>query len=188
MKKTKRLLDIIIAGLTIIISLPIMILVAIAIKLDSPGPILYGTKCRFLIYRIGLNGKPFRYYKFRSMVHDEKRFESSEVTKVGRVLRRYHLDELPELFIVLSGHMSLVGPRPLTRTKAREYPASYRNFLVVRPGVTGASQISGARLFSPEETTRTNLNYIKDWTITKDLIILLLTPLAIIKQLQKFPH
>ena len=191
MKKRKRFLDIILASLFLLLALPIMAIVALAIKIDSPGPIFYyyrGSRRRLPVYRIGKNGKPFRYFKFRTMVHDPANPQREEITQVGHFIRCWHLDELPELIIVLSGKMSLVGPRPFTKKMAQKHPPTYHETLVVTPGITGLAQISGARLFSPEQTVETNLQYIKNWRLGNDLVILLKTPVAILEQCNKFPH
>jgi len=191
MKKRKRFLDITVASISLLLALPVMIIVALAIKIDSPGPILYyyrGSQRRLPVYRIGKNGKPFRYFKFRTMFHDPANPQREELTRVGYFIRCWHLDELPELIIVLSGKMSLVGPRPFTKKMAQKHPPIYQKTLVVAPGITGLAQISGARLFSPEQTVETNLQYIKTWRLRNDLVILLKTPAAIVEQYNKFPH
>jgi lipopolysaccharide/colanic/teichoic acid biosynthesis glycosyltransferase len=183
MKRIKRLLDIFIASTLLILSLPIMIIVAIAIKLDSPGPILYyyrDYKRRLPVYRIGKNGKPFRYFKFRTMYHYPDSMKKEIVTPVGYFLRRWHLDELPEFIIVLNGKMSLVGPRPMSKKDFRKYPNALYEVLKVTPGITGIAQTTGYRKFSPEEKIAVNLRYINDWSLAKDLMIILKTPLAIV--------
>lgn len=183
MKIVKRLLDIFIASILLILSLPIMIIVAIAIKLDSPGSILYyyrDYKRHLPVYRIGKNGKPFRYFKFRTMYYYPDNMEKEIVTPVGYFLRRWHLDELPEFIIVLSGKMSLVGPRPMSKKDFRKYPTSHDEVLKVTPGITGLAQITGYRKFSPEEKNIVNLHYVRNWRLIDDFVILLKTPLAIV--------
>lgn len=156
--------------------LPLMIIVGLIIKIDSPGPIIYcRKKSGFINYRIGKNGKPFYYFKFRSMyVGLEK------VTRFGVFIRRWHLDELPELFLVLRGSMSLVGPRPWQRVE-RNYK-DYYNSLRVRPGMTGSAQINRNEENTIENAIEINHWYARNLCFLTDLRIILKTPLAIIRQ------
>lgn len=133
----KRLLDLLAAVVGLVLLLPILAAAAVAIRLTSPGPIIFAQ------VRLGLHGRPFRMYKFRSMVADADRRGSSvtvggdpRVTAVGRFLRRTKLDELPQLWNVLRGDMSLVGPRPEVPEFADLFPERYRRILHVRPGIT----------------------------------------------------
>ena len=134
----KRLLDILLGGLALIISLPVMGLVALAVVLDSTGPIVYGAK------RVGRNGTAFTMWKFRSMARGADRVGPAvtgaydfRVTRVGAFLRRTKLDELPQLLNVLAGQMSLVGPRPEAPSYVRLWTDEERAVLTVRPGITG---------------------------------------------------
>lgn len=191
MKKRKRVLDVIIASVLLLITLPIMILVAITIKLDSRGPIFYyyrGQTKKMPVYRLGKNGKPFRYFKFRTMVHDPANPGHKKITRPGRFLRCWHLDELPEFLIVLSGNMSLVGPRPLSKEAAKLFPLEYCRNLSVHPGITGQAQIAGGRSNPPEKIIATTEEYIQTWRLKKDLMILLKTPLMIVVQCNLFEH
>lgn len=138
----KRLFDVLVSTVGLIVLSPIMLLLAIAVKLSSPGPVLYMGE------RVGLHGKPFRMAKFRSMrVNADKQGSSittkgdSRVTSIGRILRRTKLDEIPQLFNVLIGHMSLVGPRPETPPWVALYTEQQKRVLSVRPGITDPAQI-----------------------------------------------
>jgi lipopolysaccharide/colanic/teichoic acid biosynthesis glycosyltransferase len=191
MKKQKRILDIVIAGILLLITLPIMIIIAIAIKLDSAGPIFYyyhGQIKKMPVYRLGKDGKPFRYFKFRTMIHDPANPSHKEVTCVGHFLRCWHLDELPEFIIVLSGNMSLVGPRPLSKEAAGLFPTEYYRNLPVCPGITGQAQITGGRLDPPEKMIAATSQYTENWCLKKDFTLLIQTPIAIVAQCKMFEH
>ena len=177
--------------LTVIILLliwPILLLVALAIKLDSPGPIFFRQP------REGFNNRPFRVYKFRTMYHNQSEFDAIQqasrtdprVTRVGRVLRRTSLDELPQLFNVTNGDMSLVGPRPhaaSTRAGGRLFSdvvASYAARHKVKPGITGWAQVCGWRGETDTEEKlvkrlECDLHYIENWSLTFDFYILFRT-------------
>lgn len=191
MKIRKRIFDIIIAGLGLLITLPIMAFISIAIIIDSKGPILYywrNKKNRFPVYRIGKNGQPFRYFKFRTMIIDKSQPNGLRITRVGRFLRCWHLDELPELLIVLRGDMSIVGPRPHTKDASRKQPPGFYKSFVVQPGITGPAQIFGGRNLKPDEEAEVNLNYMRNWCLLNDIYILAQTPLAIVLQRDEFQH
>ena len=174
----KRLADFLISLILIVILLPLMIIIGITITFDSPGPIFYHRKKNsFPAYRIGKKTKLFYYFKFRSMFVD-----TEIVTEVGTFIRRWHLDELPELFLVLIGSMSLVGPRPLTRDVITRNPRSYYESLKTKPGMTGPSQINRYRGKTIEELIDLNNWYTKNQGFLTDLIIIFKTPFAILKQ------
>lgn len=200
----KRLIDIVSAVVLLIIFLPIIILVAIAIALDTPGPVLADTPSR-----IGKNGRPFKMYKFRSMVknaHEQLR-ENPEfarlfaeykkgsyklkndprVTRVGRFIRKHSLDEIPQLVNVLKGDMSIVGPRAYypdeLRDQQRKYPetrGSVKVVLSVRPGVTGQWQVSGRSAINFDKRIQMDAEYVHRRSIFYDLVIILRTPWAMI--------
>ncbi len=172
---------------------PVLLLVALAVKLDSPGPIFFRQP------REGFNNKPFRVYKFRTMYHDHGQVERIDqasrgdprVTRIGRLLRRTSLDELPQLFNVLQGDMSLVGPRPhapSTRAAGRLFPevvASYAARHKVKPGITGWAQVCGWRGETDTEAKLVkrfehDLYYIENWSLWFDLYILARTVGALI--------
>ncbi len=180
----KRALDVVGATLSLIVCSPVMLALAALIRLDSPGPILFTQE------RAGQYGKPFRIYKFRTMVANAEALldqvvnvnELSEphfklrndprVTRVGKWLRRASLDELPQFFNVLWGNMSLVGPRPEMMRLASQYSPLQRQRLLVKPGITGAMQISGRGDLSFDEWMKLELDYIENYSIWRDLVIL----------------
>ncbi len=183
----KRAMDLTIASLALIIFLPLMLIIAIAIKLDSPGPILFRQ------VRVGKGGKEFVMYKFRSMKggaeeEQERLKELSEVdgpifkikndprcTRVGRIIRRLSLDELPQLYNVLRGEMSIVGPRPPLPSEVAQYKEWHKKRLAVSPGMTGLWQVSGRSLLSFDEMVLLDLYYIENWSPFLDFKILLRT-------------
>lgn len=189
----KRLEDLVLASLALVLTLPAMLLIALAIRLDSPGPVLFRQK------RYGYNNKLIEVFKFRSMYCDKADADAARqttrnderITRVGRFIRRASLDELPQLFNVLLGSMSMVGPRPhATATKAagilfedavKEYTARHR----VKPGITGWAQINGYRgetdtLEKIEKRVEFDLQYIENWSIWFDLYILFRTLPAVL--------
>jgi exopolysaccharide biosynthesis polyprenyl glycosylphosphotransferase len=179
----KRAFDVCFASAVLIAASPVMLAAALAVKLTSRGPVFY------LAERIGLDGKPFRMIKFRSMVvgadqrladvaHlDEgggvlfKIRRDPRVTPVGRLLRRYSLDELPQFINVLAKDMSVVGPRPPLRSEVDAYDDNVRRRLLVRPGITGLWQISGRSDLSWEDSVRLDLSYVENWSMIGDLVI-----------------
>ena len=179
---SKRLLDIAAASVGLILALPFMMLVAAAVKLDSPGPVFFSQE------RMGRGRRPFRVYKFRSMRTDAEKDgprwaqqEDPRVTRVGRFIRTTRLDELPQLWNVLIGDMSLVGPRPereLFVKQLLEVSPYYSQRLVVRPGLTGWAQIKAPYASSFEESIeklKYDLYYIKNMSLFLDISILLST-------------
>jgi exopolysaccharide biosynthesis polyprenyl glycosylphosphotransferase len=187
----KRAFDVCFSTFVLVATAPILLAAAIAIKLNSPGPVFYCAE------RIGLDGKSFRMIKFRSMIVDAdarladvahldqgggvlfKIRQDPRVTTVGRILRRYSIDELPQFINVLLRHMSVVGPRPPLRTEAESYDAQVRRRLLVRPGITGLWQISGRSDLSWEDSVRLDLSYVENWSMAGDLVIALGTVKAI---------
>ena len=182
-KKAKRLMDIAVSLLILIVSIPVIIITAIAIKLESKGPIIFKQE------RIGLNGKPFNVYKFRSMVNDAEKKSGPvwsskndpRITKVGKIIRKIRVDEIPQMYNVLKGEMSLVGPRPerkyFIEQLSKEIPL-YKRRLKVRPGVTGWAQVKH-KYDETIEDVKTKLNYdlfyIENISIRMDLKILFRT-------------
>lgn len=185
----KRTFDICVAGMLLVILLPLYLLIALCIKLDSPGAIFYRQ------IRLGLHQEPFKVWKFRTMVEDadqlqpqlEARNEVKDgilfklkydprITKVGQFLRQSSLDELPQLINVLRGEMSLVGPRPLALRDAAKLSAYHAPRYEVLPGITGLWQVSGRSDVSDfEEVMRLDVTYIQNWTLGLDLAILFRT-------------
>ena len=177
----KRLMDIIGSLAAIILSSPVMLVCAIIIKVSSPGPLIFRQE------RVGLHNRPFTMYKFRSMVVQEANKESKawtvrddpRVTPVGRFMRKTSIDELPQLFNVLKGEMSLVGPRPERPYYVEKFQEEIPRYMVkhqVRPGMTGWAQIHGYRGdTSIRRRIDYDLYYIENWTIGLDFKILVLT-------------
>ena len=171
---------------------PVLIACAIAVKLGSSGPVFYRAE------RIGLGNVPFDMWKFRTMVDgaDQQKAalaqknegsgvlfklrDDPRVTPIGKILRRYSLDELPQLFNVLGGTMSLVGPRPPLRDEVEKYSGMVTRRMLVRPGMTGLWQVSGRSDLSWEESVRLDLSYVENWSIMQDAMILWRTARAVI--------
>ena len=190
----KRLIDIILAAVGIVVLLPVFLVIAICIKLDDGGDILYFREM------IGLRGRNFTILKFRTMIrnadayleqHPELKLEYEKnmkldddprVTRLGRFLRRTYLDELPQLFNVLTGHMSLVGPRSLPAHELTLYGEYAQKRLTVKPGVTGSWQVSENRYSSYAKRILLDMHYIDNRSFFLDLIILLKTLKVLIVQ------
>jgi len=189
----KRVLDVVVASAGLVLLAPLMLLIAIAIKLDSPGPVLFRQ------VRIGKGGKPFWFIKFRSMVKNAEQIKRDlipknevrggpvfkmrndpRVTRVGRFLRRYSLDELPQLIHVLHGEMSLVGPRPPLPSEVASYGEWEMRRLSVTPGLTCLWQISGRSDIGFREWVELDHIYIDTMSFWTDLKILLFTVPAVI--------
>jgi exopolysaccharide biosynthesis polyprenyl glycosylphosphotransferase len=189
-KRASDLLFGILGGLLI---LPLCVLIALAIKLDSPGPVLYTHT------RIGRNGVPFRCYKFRSMVEGaaDMREDLGELneatgplfklrndprrTRVGRLIRRFSLDELPQIVNVLRGEMSWVGPRPNLPDEVEQYQEWHKKRLTVSPGITGMWQVSGRSDLTFDEMVLLDIYYVENWNLMMDLGILLRSIPAIVQ-------
>lgn len=183
----KRVFDLVGAGVLLVALSPVLALVAIIVRTDSPGPVFFKQE------RVGAGGEHFMMYKFRSMVVDaEARLESlraqsegngvmfklkadPRITRAGSFLRRYSLDELPQLFNVINGTMSLVGPRPPLPSEVELYQSHVHRRLMVRPGLTGLWQVSGRSLLSWDDTVRLDLYYVENWSVAGDIAILLRT-------------
>ncbi len=183
---TKRAMDIALCVLLLLVTWPLYLVIALLIKLDSPGPILFKQR------RAGVGGQPFRMYKFRTMVADADRLKAQlqhlngsgdprlfkikadpRVTRIGRFLRRTSLDELPQVFNVLRGEMSLVGPRPFFPEDLDTYQPHHFERLHVLPGITGLWQVSGrSDIVDFEEVVRLDAEYIRNWSVGRDLVIL----------------
>lgn len=190
----KRVMDIVLSFIGIVVLSPIYIIIGIAIKLDSKGPAIFKQK------RVGKDGKNFVIFKFRTMVisAESKReldidpnnmdnfvFQSksdSRITRVGEFLRKTSLDEIPQLFNVLFGNMSLVGPRPEIPEVVKHYPPSYFQRLLVLPGITGLAQISGRGEIELGKTIEYDLMYIDNFSVFYDIKILFLTFIKVFKR------
>jgi putative colanic acid biosynthesis UDP-glucose lipid carrier transferase len=183
-------MDLVLAGAALTVLLPLLVIVAIAIKLDSQGPVFFRQQ------RCGFNGRSFRIYKFRTMsvLEDgpsivQAQFGDQRFTRLGTWLRRTSIDELPQLINVLNGTMSLVGPRPHAMAHDNEFDKIVRNYAFrrrVRPGLTGWAQVHGCRGPTPtrasiEERVQFDLWYIDNWSLSLDIAILLWTPIELIR-------
>jgi exopolysaccharide biosynthesis polyprenyl glycosylphosphotransferase len=180
----KRAFDLVASGVGLIVLSPLLLVVGILVRLDSPGGAIFAQQ------RVGRDGAEFTMYKFRSMVataevdavalaqqHDGagllfKLKVDPRVTRVGRVIRKYSIDELPQLWNVFLGHMSLVGPRPPLPREVAAYDDRVHRRLFIKPGLTGMWQISGRSDLTWDESVRLDLYYVENWSLTSDLIIL----------------
>lgn len=192
---SKRLTDIAISVVSLTIAAPVMLLVAVLIRLTSEGPIVFSHT------RVGFCGKPFKCYKFRTMVvnaeqvleaylagdpqaaeewtQNQKLRNDPRVNFVGQMLRKSSLDELPQLYNVLRGDMSCVGPRPVVQDEIRRYGPSANYYLQSRPGVTGLWQVTGRSSTDYDTRVRLDTQYVRDWSLWRDLAILCRTPMAL---------
>jgi lipopolysaccharide/colanic/teichoic acid biosynthesis glycosyltransferase len=180
----ERAIDIVVALLGTFIFLVTFPLIAIAIKLDSRGPVIFAQK------RVGLKGKTFTFYKYRTMSHEGHRpyatpkldhihfktfvftTPSSRLTRVGRFLRATSLDEMPNFWNVLMGDMRLVGPRPEIPELVEQYPPEYHRRHDVKPGITGLAQVMGRADLTYDETMTYDLDYVNNHSLARDLAIL----------------
>jgi len=189
----KRVLDTAVSALALIVLLPLFILTAIAIWVENPGPVFYTQ------IRVGLNGKHFRFYKFRSMVMNAdnikkelvasnessagvifKMKQDPRITKVGKIIRKFSIDELPQLINVLKGDMSLVGPRPPLPSEVAEYTLEERKRLHIIPGITCLWQVSGRSDIPFTDQVRLDMQYIQSASFLNDIILLLKTIPAVL--------
>ncbi|MFE0320234.1 exopolysaccharide biosynthesis polyprenyl glycosylphosphotransferase, partial [Streptomyces albogriseolus] len=192
-RAVKGVVDRLGATVLLVLFAPLMLLVALLVATDSRGGVFYRQR------RVGKDGLEFTILKFRTMVPDADRARAAltglnegagplfkmrrdpRVTRIGAVLRRYSLDELPQLFNVLTGSMSLVGPRPPLPEECASYGPDIRRRLKVKPGLTGLWQISGRSDLSWEEAVRLDLRYVEDWSLALDTVILWKTLRAVIQ-------
>lgn len=193
-KVMKRLFDAVISCIGLLILLPITVVVGVAIALDSRGPVFVELE------RVGARGRRFKLYKYRSMVvgaHEMKRglMEQNEradgplfkmkndprITRVGRFLRRWSIDELPQFYNVFRGELSLVGPRPHEPLEVSQYEIQQKKLLTIRPGITGMAQVSGRTDLSFAEESRIDMFYVEQWSLLLDIIILLKTPFVLFR-------
>lgn len=190
----KRIFDVVGAGTALILAAPLMLVIAALIKLHDGGPVLYRQP------RVGVRGRRFGCWKFRSMAVDAEQIEAElrahyghegalfklehdpRITPIGRLIRRYSLDELPQLFNVLDGTMSLVGPRPQQQWEVDTYTARARRRLHVRPGMTGLWQVSGRSRLSWEDAIRLDLYYRDNWSMSADMLIIAKTVRAVLRR------
>jgi len=189
----KRSFDVVFAVLALVLLSPVYLVISVLILITSGGPVFYSQK------RVGLNGKVFNFHKFRSMVKNADQLISSaanvhakdhvifkdkkdpRVTPIGRILRKYSLDELPQFFNVLINDMSVVGPRPALVREVKKYDSMYERRLNAKPGVTGPWQISGRSDLDLQTSVALDLNYMVNWSFTRDLWIIIATIGAVFK-------
>jgi putative colanic acid biosynthesis UDP-glucose lipid carrier transferase len=185
----KRVLDIVLASIALVFTSPVLLAVALAIKQSSPGPVLFKQR------RYGLNGEEILVYKFRSMtvcedgpVVAQATEKDSRITRLGALLRRTSLDELPQIFNVIEGKMSFVGPRPHAVAHNEEYRKLINGYMIrhkVRPGITGWAQVNGLRgetstVDKMHRRVQYDLDYLKNWSLWLDLKILARTALTVV--------
>lgn len=193
----KSLFEFIVSFFAVIFLLPLLLLLALLVKLTSRGPAIYGAK------RLGLNGREIRVWKFRTMRRDAEAYlkkmlsedpalaeewkrnfkleNDPRITKFGRFLRKTSLDELPQLFNVLTGEMAMIGPRPIVAGEVKYYGKDYEVFSRVKPGITGLWQISGRSDTTYEQRVRFDLSYIMNWSVWLDIYILMRTVLEVLR-------
>lgn len=191
----KRVMDIVGGIIGAVVFSPIMLVTAIAIKLDSPGPVMFNQ------VRVGQNGRRFKIYKFRSMYIDAeerkkelmaqnemqggvmfKMKDDPRVTRVGKIIRKLSIDELPQFFNVIQGSMSLVGTRPPTEDEVEKYERNQWRRISIKPGITGLWQVSGrSNVLDFEDVVEMDVEYIDNWTISQDIKIMLKTVLVLLK-------
>jgi lipopolysaccharide/colanic/teichoic acid biosynthesis glycosyltransferase len=197
----KRAFDLVVSACLLLFLMPLLAGVAIAIKLDSRGPVFFRQ------VRMGAGGRAFRIWKFRTMATDADRRKSDiehlnqhrhgdarmfkvaddpRVTRVGRPLRRFSLDELPQLFNVLVGHMSLVGPRPLILAEDQHVSGWARRRLDLRPGMTGLWQVHGASELPFDEMIKLDYRYVAGWSLKADLELIARTIPAVVRERQAY--
>ncbi len=175
----KRLFDIAVSTLMILMltAIPVLIIIPVVIKLTSKGPAVFKQR------RVGRNGKEFNIYKFRTMLIPEERIDkdgnvlepNDSITKVGQVLRKTSLDELPQLFNILRGEMSFVGPRPMLPSQVRKISDTYKNRHKMRPGITGLAQVNGRNNLTWDKKLEYDMQYIENFSLGLDLSIFIKT-------------
>ncbi len=173
----KRIIDFLASLVALSVIWPIMVVIAVAIKLDSPGPVF------FLQKRAGRNGKFFTIYKFRTMVVNAQQMglkekvvsNDSRITRVGAFLRRWSLDELPQVINVLKGDMSIVGPRPTLPEQVEKYDGFQKQRLKMKPGMTSLAVVKGRNLLAWPEKIEYDVEYVKNYSLWLDFIIILKT-------------
>ncbi len=182
--KSKRCFDLIVTTFGIIIISPLLLIIALAVKLSSRGPIIFQQ------IRSGLDCKPFTAYKFRTMVEGAEHIglgyevaeNDSRITKVGKFLRDTSLDELPQLFNILKGEMSLIGPRPTIPSEVAKFTERQKMRQQAKPGISGWAQVNGRNLLSWDEKIELDIWYVENWSFLLDLKILWKTIFVLLKR------
>jgi lipopolysaccharide/colanic/teichoic acid biosynthesis glycosyltransferase len=195
--RLKRALDLVVGTVALVVLAPVIAACALAIKLDSPGPVFFRQR------RVGRDDRPFRVFKFRSMYADAdtrkdevatlnfhgggnntgmfKIREDPRITRVGRFLRRYSLDEIPQVFNILRGEMSFVGPRPLIETEDRQIEGRFRRRLSLTPGLTGLWQAHGRSDIPFEQMVNLDYLYVTNWSLWGDVKLVMRTVSAVVR-------
>lgn len=195
--RPKRALDVAVAATALVLALPVMLVVALLVRLSCGGPVVFSHQ------RVGFNGSTFRCYKFRTMVRDaEERLQAHlaadpqaaeewrksrklkhdpRLTALGNMLRKSSLDELPQLFNILRGDMSCVGPRPIVAEELRRYGPVAKDYLRTRPGLTGLWQVTGRDSVDYAGRVMLDAQYVRNWSLRTDLLILVRTAGAVMK-------
>jgi lipopolysaccharide/colanic/teichoic acid biosynthesis glycosyltransferase len=180
----KRAVDLFGAGVGLALAAPLIGIAAVAIKLDDGGPVFYRQR------RVGLHGVEFDLVKLRTMIPGAEAqgagwavdYADPRITRAGRVLRRLSLDELPQLWNIARGDMSLVGPRPTVASQVERYTPHQRRRLLARPGLTGQAQVSGRNSIPWSERIEIDVRYVDGWTMRRDLAIMLRTALVVLRR------
>jgi len=180
----KRLLDVVLSGIALVLLAVPLFLIAVAIKLDSKGPALFRQE------RMGKDARPFIVWKFRTMKRGARKdtagiyidAKNPNITRIGYWLRRWALDELPQLLNVFKGDMSLVGPRPTLRYQVEKYDERQRLRLKMKPGLTGWAQVNGRNKLNWSKRMEYDIWYVQNWSLQLDAKIMLLTPMALIRK------
>jgi lipopolysaccharide/colanic/teichoic acid biosynthesis glycosyltransferase len=193
----KRLFDIILSIFFIIITFPILFIAGLALFIEQPGNIFFVHK------RVGQGGKVYNHIKLRSMIRDAHKYRfdpefikkygnerggtplfklanDPRITKVGRIVRKLSIDELPEFYLVLAGKLSLIGPRPHMPEEVAKYKPHQKQVLTIKPGVTGMAQVGGRADLDFDEEVALDMHYIQNWNPYLDMIILLKTPIVVL--------
>jgi len=182
-KHLKRFIDVTASGISLILLSPIFLIFIVLIKIDSKGPALFTQK------RVGKEGKEFKIYKFRTMLTFEDSFypdgspieNYDRITKVGNILRKTSIDELPQLINIFIGDMSIVGPRPTLSYQVEKYDDNQARRLKVKPGLTGLAQVNGRNSLSWEQKIQYDIDYVENITFLSDLKIILKTFVVVFK-------
>jgi lipopolysaccharide/colanic/teichoic acid biosynthesis glycosyltransferase len=178
----RRAVDVVVSALALVLSSPLLLAAMLAVRLESPGPVIYRQR------RAGRSGKPFDVLKLRTMVDGAEHIgaglavnaNDSRITRVGALLRRSSLDELPNLLNVLRGEMTLIGPRPTLPAQVDQYTERQRGRLAVKPGITGWAQVNGRASLPWSERIELDLYYVENRSLSLDLRILLRTPAMVL--------
>jgi lipopolysaccharide/colanic/teichoic acid biosynthesis glycosyltransferase len=191
--RLKRAMDVVVPAVALLLLAPLLVIVAAAIRIESRGPVLFRQR------RIGRADEPFTLYKFRTMVSDADSLKPQlehlneaagpmfkirgdpRITRVGRILRNYSLDELPQLWNVLLGEMSLVGPRPLIPSESTQVIGRHRDRLELMPGLTGPWQVLGRSSISFDEMVKLDYLYVAEWSLWRDVKLLMRTAAVVLR-------